>query len=129
MRPYTHGGWAHRQRASTTFLTRKKLSQFLLVLLMGFELRVFGSRATPSSPPTPPKKKNGGGGGVCEGMRWMMEKWVADRGEGRRSRDEEVEKKIKTNTSLGVPLFIHVYKLTQEQPGISPEKNLQLVHN
>ena len=41
-------------------------------------------------------------------------------------RDAEVEKKIKTNTSLGVPLFIHVYKLTQEQPGISPDKTCNL---
>ena len=38
---YTHGGWAHRQRVST-FLTRKN-SQFVLVLLTGFEPRSFGS--------------------------------------------------------------------------------------
>ena len=29
----THGGWAHQQRVITTFLTRKKTSQIVLVLL------------------------------------------------------------------------------------------------
>ena len=43
MRAYTHGGWAHRQRVSTTFLTRKN-SQLFLELRTGFEPLVFGSR-------------------------------------------------------------------------------------
>ena len=44
---YTHAGWAHRQRVSTTFWTRK-ISVFL-VLLTGFESRVFGSRVRRST--------------------------------------------------------------------------------
>ena len=36
MRAYTHGGWAHIQRVSKTFLTLKS-SDFFLVLLTGFE--------------------------------------------------------------------------------------------
>ena len=54
VRAYTHWGWAHRQRVSTTFLTQKN-SQILLVLLMGFKPQSFGPRvwrsthwATPS---------------------------------------------------------------------------------
>ena len=42
-----HTGAGHTDddvRVSTTSLTRKKVSQFCLVLLAGFELRVFGSR-------------------------------------------------------------------------------------
>ena len=35
MRAYKHGGWAHRQRVSTTFFTLKKN------LLLGFELSQF----------------------------------------------------------------------------------------
>ena len=31
---YTHRGWAHRQRVSTTFLAQTKFSQMFLVLLM-----------------------------------------------------------------------------------------------
>ena len=39
---YTRGqDWANRQRITTTFLTRKKqLSQFLSMLLTGFELEL-----------------------------------------------------------------------------------------
>ena len=40
MHAYTYGGWAHRQRVSTTFLTRK-ISQVFLVLLTGFELMLW----------------------------------------------------------------------------------------
>ena len=52
----THRGWAHRERVSTTFLTRKN-SQILLVLLTGFEPRSFGpldfeSDALPVEPPS-----------------------------------------------------------------------------
>ena len=46
------GFWEHRQRVSTTFLTRKKP----LVLLTGFEPRVFGSgvqRSTNGATPSP----------------------------------------------------------------------------
>ena len=39
---YTHGGWEHRQRVSTTFLTLKNKNKNP-VLLMGFEPRPFGS--------------------------------------------------------------------------------------
>ena len=42
MRAYAHRVWAHRQRVSTTFLTRKN-SQVFLVLLTGFEPRVMDS--------------------------------------------------------------------------------------
>ena len=44
----THGGWAHWQLVSTTFLTRKK-SKKCIVLLMGFEPRSFGSRVRRST--------------------------------------------------------------------------------
>ena len=40
VRAYTHGGWAHRQRISTTFSTQRN-SQFFLMLLTGFEPRSF----------------------------------------------------------------------------------------
>ena len=40
---YTHGGWTHRQRVSTTFLIRKN-SLKKMVLMKGFEPQVFGSR-------------------------------------------------------------------------------------
>ena len=46
MRAYNiHGGWAHRQRASTTFLSRK-YSHVLLVLLTRFEPRVIKSETS-----------------------------------------------------------------------------------
>ena len=48
VRAYTHGGWAHRQWVSTTFLTQKN-SQIFLVLLTGFEPRSFGSRVQRST--------------------------------------------------------------------------------
>ena len=50
-----YGVWVHRQRVSTTFLTQKN-SQFLCVLLMGFEPWVFGSwvrRPTNWATPSP----------------------------------------------------------------------------
>ena len=40
VRAYSHGSWAHRQRISTTFLTRQNKSQVVLVLLMGLEPRI-----------------------------------------------------------------------------------------
>ena len=40
----THGGWAHRQRVSTIFLTRKN-SQMFHVLLTGFKPSSFGSES------------------------------------------------------------------------------------
>ena len=52
MRAYTHEGWAHRQRVSTTFLTRKN-SQIFLVLLAGFEPRSIGSRVRRSTTEPP----------------------------------------------------------------------------
>ena len=48
VRSYTHGGWAHRQRVTSTFFTRKN-SQILLVLLTVFEPRSFGSRVRRST--------------------------------------------------------------------------------
>ena len=50
MRAYTHGGWAHSQRASTTCLTRTKIV-FVLLTQTGFKPRVFGSRVLPTEPP------------------------------------------------------------------------------
>ena len=38
-----HGGWAHRQRVSITFLTRKNSQMFLVLLTAGFEPSSFGS--------------------------------------------------------------------------------------
>ena len=53
MHAYIHGGWAHRQRVSTIFLTRKNSHNcylFFIVLLMGFQTS--GLRI--SSPVEPP---------------------------------------------------------------------------
>ena len=49
---YTYGGWAHRQRVSTTFLSQKKLDTCFFLLLTGFEPRVLdlGSDAVPVEP-------------------------------------------------------------------------------
>ena len=57
MRAYTHGGWAHRQRVSATFLTRTKMWLIFLVLLTGFEPRGsfdLESDAPPIEPPVTP---------------------------------------------------------------------------
>ena len=53
MRACTHGGWAHGQRISTTFLPGEKLSQFFRVLLRGSNLGFSGleSVALPIEPP------------------------------------------------------------------------------
>ena len=48
MRAYTHGDWAHRQRVSTSFDSEKPLYIFL-VIMTGFEPRVFGSRVRRST--------------------------------------------------------------------------------
>ena len=55
MRAFTHGCWAHRQRVSTTILTRKN-SQICLVLRTGFEPSTFGfeSYTLPIEPPRHP---------------------------------------------------------------------------
>ena len=45
---YTHGGWAHRQRVSTTFLTQKN-SHIFLALLTGFKPRFFRSQVRTST--------------------------------------------------------------------------------
>ena len=46
---YTRGGWAHRQRVDTTFLTRKNSHNCFLDLLTGFYPRVFGPRVRRST--------------------------------------------------------------------------------
>ena len=43
VRAYTHGGWAHRQRVSTTFLIRKNLTIVSCASDGGFEPRVIES--------------------------------------------------------------------------------------
>ena len=58
MRAYTHVGLAHRQRVSTTFLTRKISDEFFLCTWQGSNLGSFGSRVRRSTNwATPSQKK------------------------------------------------------------------------
>ena len=54
---YTHGGWAHRQ-SQHNISDFEKLLQFVLLLLAGFEPRVFGFDALPIEPPRHPIYKS-----------------------------------------------------------------------
>ena len=58
---YTHGGWAHRQWVSTTFLTRKKSHKFFLCSWRGSNLGSWNpldleAVALPIEPPCHPRR-------------------------------------------------------------------------